>query len=91
MPRKQTNFAASAAAVSHGIKRAKLQKQCDEWNSNHPIGTHVILSRENGEIIHTRTRSTAQIVGGHSAVIWTEATPGCCLLDRVIPDHSEIL
>lgn len=64
---------------------AKLQKQCDEWNKAHPIGTSVILTRDSGAVQETKTRSEAQILGGHSAVIWLDGVSGCYSLDNVRP------
>jgi hypothetical protein len=53
------------------------------WNRGNPIGTHVILTKDNGSKVPTRTRSEAQVLSGHSAVIWVDAVSGCYLLDRV--------
>ncbi|WP_374650281.1 hypothetical protein [Rhizorhabdus sp.] len=33
----------------------------------------------------TRTRSKAEVLSGHSAVIWLDGISGCYLLDRVTP------
>ena len=62
-----------------------LQKQVDEWNSEYPIGAPVIVTLDSGENRPTRTRSRAQVLSGHSAVIWLEGITGCYLLDRVRP------
>ncbi|MDP1611680.1 MAG: hypothetical protein Q8M11_11530, partial [Sulfuritalea sp.] len=37
------------------------------------------------EPFRTKTRSDAQVLSGHSAVIWLENVSGCYLLDRVTP------
>ena len=62
---------------------AKLQKQCDEFNAKHPIGTAVTLRTDSKGDIATKTRSEAQVLSGHSAVIWLECGAGCWQLDRV--------
>lgn len=62
---------------------AKLQKQCDDWNAKHPVGTAVTLTKDLGEQVPTKTRSVAQVLSGHSAVIWLEGISGCWLLERV--------
>lgn len=62
---------------------AALQKQCDAWNAANPVGCTVILSKDNGTEFATRTRSQAQILSGHSAVIWLDNVTGCYLLNRV--------
>jgi hypothetical protein len=62
---------------------AALQKQCDDWNRDNEIGAFVKVKMDSGEIRETRTRSEAQVLGGHSAVVWLEGISGCYLLDRV--------
>lgn len=61
----------------------KLQQQCDAWNAKHEVGCTVVLTKDNGEQFETRTRSAAEVLSGHSAVIWLEGVTGCYLLDRV--------
>lgn len=68
---------------------AKLQKQCDDWNAAHPIGTAVELHKDGGEYFPTKTRSEAQVLSGHSAVIWVEGVSGCYLLSRVKPTQGK--
>lgn len=67
----------------------QLQAQCDAFNRAHPIGTPVTLTFDLGneleETVETKTRSAAQILGGHTAVIWVEGYAGCYELDRVQP------
>lgn len=62
---------------------AKIQRQCDIWNAANFIGCNVQLTKDSGEVIATTTRSEAQVLSGHSAVIWLEGVSGCYLLDRV--------
>lgn len=62
---------------------AKMQRQCKDWNAANPVGCDVVLTKDNGEKLHTRTISEAQILSGHTAVIWVEGVSGCYLLDRV--------
>ena len=62
---------------------AKLQKQCDDWNTTNPVGTRVILKKDVGTEVHTKTRSKAEVLSGHSAVVWLEGVSGCYALDRV--------
>lgn len=61
----------------------KLQKQCDAWNSANAVGAAVKVRLDSDEIRETRTRTEAQVLSGHSAVIWLEGITGCYLLDRV--------
>jgi hypothetical protein len=61
---------------------AALQKRCDEWNALHPVGTAVELTKDAG-VVTTKTRSAAEVLSGHSAVVWLEGVSGCYALERV--------
>lgn len=61
----------------------KMQKQCSDFNSRAPVGTAVKVKMDSGEIRETVTTSAAEILSGHSAVIWLRGISGCYLLDRV--------
>lgn len=62
-----------------------LQKKCDIFNTLYPVGTEVFLPKDNGDVLETATRSPAQVLSGHSAVIWLENVTGCYALERVRP------
>lgn len=62
-----------------------LQKQCDDFNSRYPIGQSVSVRKDGGDGVLTTTRSEAQVLSGHSAVIWLVGISGCYLLNRVTP------
>ena len=61
----------------------KLQQQCDDWNAKNHVGCNVVLQKDSGEQFPTVTTSEAQVLSGHSAVIWVKGVSGCYLLDRV--------
>jgi hypothetical protein len=64
----------------------KMQAQCDAFNAACPVGGKVRVKLDFvDEPFETVTRSEAQILNGHSAVIWMEKVSGCYLLDRVTP------
>lgn len=68
----------------------KMQAACDSFNAAHPIGADVFVQLDNkDEPFLTKTRSSAQILSGHSAVIWLEGVTGCYLLDRVTPADAK--
>lgn len=67
------------------VNTAKLQAQCEAFNAKYPVGHPVTVRRDNGEGLATVTRSKAEVLSGHSAVIWLEGISGCYLLDRVTP------
>ena len=66
---------------------AKLQKQCDDWNAKWPIGTyteyHPVIGAPGFRVRKTLTR--AQVLSGHTAVVWLEDERGCVALDACIP------
>jgi hypothetical protein len=61
------------------------KKKCAAWNAKHPVGTKVTVRLDSGETRETATRSAAEVLSSHSAVIWLEGITGCYLLDRVTP------
>lgn len=62
---------------------AKLQAMVDAWNARFPIGTPVVCKKDSGEKVETVTTSEAQVLSGHSAVIWMKDIRGCYDLSRV--------
>jgi hypothetical protein len=57
---------------------AQLQKQCDNWNAKHPVGT-VISFEEfigDGETHRSASSDEAHVFGGHTAVIFLEGKSG---------------
>ena len=60
------------------LTTAQLQKQVDNWNAKHPVGTLVrfeeIVGR--GETLRSATRGEASVFGGHTAVIFLEGKSG---------------
>lgn len=62
---------------------AVMEAQVKAWNDLHPVGTEVAVTRDNGRVEHTKTRSEAWVLSGHTAVIMVEGISGCYLLDRV--------
>lgn len=71
---------------------AELQKQCDAWNAAHPEGTEVSYESivGQGETHRGKSISEAQVMGGHSAVIWLEGKSGCVSLDHCTASAEEV-
>lgn len=65
--------------------RDELQRKCDDFNAIWPVGQRVRVTKDDGSNITTTTRSQAQVLSGHTAVIWLTGIAGCYLLDRVLP------
>lgn len=64
---------------------AALQRQCDTFNVSHPVGSPVVVRMDCGDKVATKTRSAAEVLSGHTAVVWLENISGCYMLDRVTP------
>lgn len=63
---------------------AQLQKKCDKWNAANEVGATVSFEEivGDGETFRGKSASEAQVLGGHSAVIWLEGKRGCVDLDH---------
>jgi hypothetical protein len=61
------------------------QQQCDQFNAAYGIGTRVRVRRDDKQIMHTRTRSSAYVMSSGDAVIFLDHIRGCYLLARVEP------
>ena len=61
----------------------KAQRAVDDWNAKYPVGQKVMVHRDNGVDFPTITRSEAQVLSGHSPVVWIEGIAGCYHLDFV--------
>lgn len=61
----------------------KLNEMVNAWNSRFPVGTPVKFRKDDGKDVETVTTSAAQILSGHSAVIWVRDVRGCYDLTRV--------
>lgn len=63
---------------------AQLEFQCEAWNKQHRIGTLIAYEdiRGGGESHRGKSTTEAQVLGGHSAVIWLEGKSGCVNLDH---------
>lgn len=71
-------------------KLNKLQLECDKFNSVNPVGSVVTVELDNSDQpFLTTTRSKAEVLSGHTSVIWLSGVRGCYLLDRVRPVSSK--
>jgi hypothetical protein len=67
---------------------AKLGKQVAEFNKRVQVGDAVTVTKDLGEQFHTRTRSEAWVMGGHSAMVLVDGITGGYLLERVKPKED---
>lgn len=64
---------------------ARIAADVKFWNEEHPVGTDVIVTKDLGDEVRTKTRSAAWVLSGHSAVIMVDGISGCYALERVRP------
>ncbi len=65
--------------------KAHWDKFCAEWNEKYPVGTEVILKRDSGESMKTKTRSTAYTSDAGYPMIFLDGVTGYYIMDRVTP------
>jgi len=70
--------------------REALQAECDAFNFECRVGGRVAVKIDGKDKpLITKTRSPAQILSGHSAVVWLEGVSGCYHLSHVTPIPAE--
>lgn len=75
----------SSGAERQAKATGQLQAACDKFNAAHQIGAAVSVELDSGEVRKTVTTSEAQVLSGHTAVIWLDGISGCYDLERVTP------
>ena len=61
-----------------------MQSKVDVFNEKHPVGSSVTVVKDLGEEVDTTVKYPAQILSGHTPVVWLKGISGCYRLDRVI-------
>ena len=61
-----------------------MQSKVDVFNEKHPVGSSVTVVKDLGEKIETTVRHPAEILSGHTPVVWLKGISGCYKLDRVV-------
>lgn len=68
---------------------AKVEtKRMLDFNSTYPVGTvcdYWTMDRNGDPSGTAKTRSSAELLGGHTAVVWLEGVSGCIALTHVRP------
>jgi len=62
------------------VMRSKIKV----FNQKHPVGSAVTVINDLGKRIEAKIRYPAEILSGHTAVVWLEGICGCYCLDRVV-------
>lgn len=64
----------------------RLQAEVEAFNARVPLGTEVdYFEYEGAPLVRYKTRTEAQILSGHTAVVWLEGKSGCVCVGRCIP------
>ena len=67
-------------------RELREQKVCDKFNAAHPVGTKVRYwkgAREGDPSGVAQTRVPAQVLSGHTAVVWVVGEPACIAMSHV--------
>lgn len=65
--------------------RPGAERAVDLWNKEHPAGTAVVVTKDDGAEVHTRTRSEAWVMPAGHPVVLLEGVSGGYALERVRP------
>lgn len=64
----------------------KAHIEADAWNDNVPVGSTVEYRAAPGEQPKTyTTRTAAEVLSGHTAVVWLEGKAGCVAVASCTP------
>jgi len=61
-----------------------MESKVDVFNEKHPIGSPVVVIKDFGEKIMATVRHPAEVMGGHTAVVWLDGISGAYALNRVV-------
>jgi len=61
-----------------------MQSKVDMFNQKNPVGSPVTVIKDLGERIETKVKYPAEVLSGHTPVIWLDGISGCYILDRVV-------
>jgi len=73
---------AKRARVRQAAIHAAAERDAEAWNAAHPVGTEVDVTRDDGLVLRTRTRSIAWRICDHASVM-VDGISGGYLLSRV--------
>ena len=71
--------------MSRAERLRRLQAEADRFNATHAVGASVRYWRGPIEGVGQvgRTRTPAEVLGEHTAVVWIEGCAGCVALSHV--------
>lgn len=59
------------------------ERALESWNHEHPIGSRVVVTHDNGETVETTVRGRAVLLGGHLPVVWVDGISGGINISRI--------
>lgn len=64
----------------------RLQAEVEAFNTRVPLGAEVdYFEYEGAPLVRYKTRTEAQILSGHTAVVWLAGKSGCVCVGHCIP------
>lgn len=63
------------------------EQQVEAFNIEHPVGSPVTVHMDRGGILDTTVRYPAQVLSGHTPVVWLNGISGCYALSSVCGYH----
>ena len=68
----------------------RLQAEVEAFNARVPLGAEVdYFEYEGAPLVRHKTRTEAQILSGHTAVVWLAGKSGCVCTSHCIPVKAE--
>lgn len=61
-----------------------MKSKIEIFNKKHPVGTFVTLIEDDGGKFETQIRYRAEIMGGHTPVVWVNGLAGAYSLNRIV-------
>lgn len=73
------------------MKKPNPQAEADKFNTNIPVGSLVEFRNFPGEEAKQyRTRTPAEVLSGHTAVVWLDGKSGCVCCSHCWPVEEEV-
>ena len=67
----------------------RLQAEVEAFNARVPLDTEVdYFEYEGAPLVRYKTRTEAQILSGHTAVVWLKGKAGCVCVSHCIPVNA---
>ncbi len=60
------------------------QAKCNAFNKLHPVGSAVTLRKDSGQKVETKVMYAAEVLGGHTPVVWLKGISGAYALEAII-------